>query len=104
MKVAAVQHDVVWEDAAATHTHVAQMVADSAAAGARLVVLTEMYSTGFSMATERILRICGASAVRTVSIRRSAATASGARSMMRTIRARRASSMRFPPVNRCMAD
>jgi predicted amidohydrolase len=55
MKVAAVQHDVVWEDAAATHAHVAQMITDSAAAGARLVVLTEMYSTGFSISTERIV-------------------------------------------------
>ena len=54
MKVAAVQHDVVWEDAPATHRHLAPMIADAAAAGARLVVLTEMFSTGFSMATDRI--------------------------------------------------
>ena len=55
MKVAAVQHDVVWEDATATHRRVAPMIANAAAAGARLVVLTEMYATGFSMATEHIV-------------------------------------------------
>jgi predicted amidohydrolase len=55
MKVAAVQHDVVWENAAATHARVAPMIANAAAAGARLVVLTEMYSTGFSIATEHIV-------------------------------------------------
>ena len=54
MKVAAVQHDVVWEDAPATYRHLAPMIANAAAAGARLVVLTEMFSTGFSMATDRI--------------------------------------------------
>jgi len=55
MKVAAVQHDVVWEDAVATHRRVAPMITNAAAAGARLVVLTEMYATGFSMATEHIV-------------------------------------------------
>jgi len=54
VKVAAVQHDVVWEDAPATHRRLAPMIANAAAAGARLVVLTEMFSTGFSMATDRI--------------------------------------------------
>ncbi len=27
MKVAAIQHDIVWEDAAATHAHVAPLIA-----------------------------------------------------------------------------
>lgn len=54
MKVAAVQHDIVWEDAKATTTALATPVAQSAAAGARLVVLSEMFATGFSMAPERI--------------------------------------------------
>ena len=48
MKVAAVQHDIVWEDREATFAHLAPMIAAAAGAGARLVVLTEMFSTGFS--------------------------------------------------------
>ena len=54
MKVAALQHDVVWEDAAATRAHLEPMVAGAAAAGARLVVLTEMFATGFSLDPGRI--------------------------------------------------
>jgi predicted amidohydrolase len=54
MKVAAVQHDIAWEDPAATQARVAPAIAGAAAAGARLVVLTEMYATGFSMAADRI--------------------------------------------------
>jgi predicted amidohydrolase len=53
MRIAAVQHDIAWEDGAATRGRVAPMIADAAGAGARLVVLTEMYSTGFSMNIER---------------------------------------------------
>ena len=54
MKVAAIQHDIVWEDPAANHERLAPMIGAAAAAGARLAVLSEMYSTGFSMATDRI--------------------------------------------------
>jgi predicted amidohydrolase len=54
VKVAAVQHDIAWEDAAATCRHLAPLVAGAAATGARLVVLSEMFSTGFSMAPERV--------------------------------------------------
>jgi predicted amidohydrolase len=54
MKVAAIQHDIDWEDAKATTTELATPVAQAAAAGARLVVLSEMFATGFSMAPERI--------------------------------------------------
>lgn len=54
MRVAAVQHDIVWEDPAATQERVAPLVAQAVAGGARLVALTEMYATGFSMAAERI--------------------------------------------------
>jgi predicted amidohydrolase len=54
MKVAAVQHDIVWEDAAATRAHVAPLVAQAAAGGAQLIALTEMFATGFSMRPERI--------------------------------------------------
>lgn len=54
MKVAAIQHDIVWEDAAATRRHVTPLIAQAAASGARLIVLTEMFATGFSMQPERI--------------------------------------------------
>ena len=54
MKVAAIQHDIVWEDAAATRAHVAPLIARAATAGARLIALTEMYATGFSMHPERV--------------------------------------------------
>jgi len=54
LRVAAIQHDIVWEDPTATFTHVEPMIEQAAAEGARLVVLTEMFSTGFSMDTESI--------------------------------------------------
>lgn len=54
MKVAVVQHDIVWEDAPATREHVAPLIAQAAAQEARLIVLAEMYATGFSMRPERI--------------------------------------------------
>jgi predicted amidohydrolase len=54
MKVAAIQHDIVWEDAAATHRRVADRIGEAAAAGAALIVLSEMFATGFSMRPERI--------------------------------------------------
>jgi predicted amidohydrolase len=52
--VAAIQHDIVWEDAERTREHVRPMIAEAAADGARLIVLSEMYATGFSMHPERI--------------------------------------------------
>src|SRR5690606_4174546 len=53
MRVAVVQHDIEWEDPKATFARVEPWIAAAAGAGARLVVLAEMFSTGFSMATER---------------------------------------------------
>jgi predicted amidohydrolase len=53
MKVAAIQHDIAWEDGDTTRKHLAPLIAQAAVAGARLVVLTEMYATGFSMKPER---------------------------------------------------
>ncbi|MDP5185021.1 nitrilase-related carbon-nitrogen hydrolase [Blastococcus sp. BMG 814] len=49
MRVAAVQHDIVWEDREANFARLARQVARAAAAGAELVLLTETFSTGFSM-------------------------------------------------------
>ena len=54
MKVAVVQHDIVWEDKDANFARLAPMVASAAATGARLVVLSETFSTGFSMRTDVI--------------------------------------------------
>jgi predicted amidohydrolase len=54
VKVAAIQHEVVFEDAEATREHVRPLIAKAASDGARLIVLAEMFATGFSMHPERI--------------------------------------------------
>jgi predicted amidohydrolase len=53
VKVAAVQHDVVWQVREANFAHLGPLIAGAAGAGARLVVLTEMFSTGFGMDTDQ---------------------------------------------------
>lgn len=52
MRVAVIQHDIAWEDPEATFARVGPRIAAAAAAEARLVVLAEMFSTGFSMDAE----------------------------------------------------
>ena len=54
VRVAAVQHDIVWHDRDANFEHLAPKVAGAAASGARLVLLTETFSTGFSFDTPGI--------------------------------------------------
>ena len=54
MRVAAIQSDIAWEDPEANFERLRPWVAAAAAAGARLVVLPEMFACGFSMATERV--------------------------------------------------
>lgn len=54
MKVAVIQHDIAWEAPQQTHDRVRPMIHAAADDGARLVVLTEMFATGFSMASDRI--------------------------------------------------
>ncbi|MPR00096.1 carbon-nitrogen family hydrolase [Modestobacter sp. I12A-02628] len=49
MRIAALQHDIVWEDRAANLERLAPRVAAAVGAGAGLVLLTETFSTGFSM-------------------------------------------------------
>ncbi|NEK60139.1 carbon-nitrogen family hydrolase [Geodermatophilus sabuli] len=49
MRIAAVQHDIVWEDRAANFDRLAPQVARAVGAGADLVLLSETFSTGFSM-------------------------------------------------------
>lgn len=47
MRIAAVQHDIVWNDRGANFRRIAPMVAAAAAVDTRLVLLTETFSTGF---------------------------------------------------------
>ena len=54
MKVAVIQHDIVWQDAPATQALVTPMITEAAGNGAELIVLTEMFATGFSMQPELI--------------------------------------------------
>jgi predicted amidohydrolase len=49
MRIAAVQHDIVWEGREANFERLAPQVARAVGAGAELVLLTETFSTGFSM-------------------------------------------------------
>jgi len=54
VKIAAIQHDVCWEDREGTFARLRPLIAGAAGAGARLAVLTEMFAVGFSMDTDRI--------------------------------------------------
>ena len=49
MRVAAIQHDIVWNDREANFARLAPMIGAAAGAGARLVLLTETFSTGFAV-------------------------------------------------------
>ncbi|WP_029430668.1 nitrilase-related carbon-nitrogen hydrolase [Blastococcus sp. URHD0036] len=49
MRIGVVQHDIVWEDRDANFARLGPRVAGAAAAGAELVLLSETFSTGFSM-------------------------------------------------------
>jgi predicted amidohydrolase len=54
LRVAAVQHDIRWEDRDATLALLEGPVEAAAAMGARLVVLTEMFAVGFTADTEKV--------------------------------------------------
>ena len=54
LRCALVQTDVRWEDWEENHARAARHVARAAQGGARLVVLPEMFATGFSMDASRI--------------------------------------------------
>jgi predicted amidohydrolase len=49
VKVAAVQHDIKWLDREANFVRLDARIGEAAKAGARLVVLSEMFSTGFAV-------------------------------------------------------
>ena len=55
LRVAAIQHDTVWNDPAANFAHLAPMIAGAVAQGAGLVMLTETFSTGFGFADDGFL-------------------------------------------------
>lgn len=54
VRVAVIQHDIVWHDRTANFDHLTPMVAGAVASGARVVLLTETFSTGFSFDTPGI--------------------------------------------------
>ena len=51
MRVAAIQHDIAWCDRQANFAHLAPLIRGAASSGARLILLSETFSTGF--ATDR---------------------------------------------------
>jgi predicted amidohydrolase len=59
MKVAAIQSDIEWEDPDANFEHLAPRIAAAGSDGARLVLLPEMFATGFSMATDEVVELEG---------------------------------------------
>lgn len=54
LEVAVIQHDITWENHAATFAALSPEIMAAADNGARLVVLTEMFAVGFSANTEAI--------------------------------------------------
>jgi len=59
LRVAAVQHEIVWHDRAANFVRLAPMIESAVAGGAGLVLLTETFSTGFSFDTPGIGEVEG---------------------------------------------
>jgi len=49
LRIAAVQHDIVWNDREANFEHLEPMIAAAAGAGAGLILCTETFSTGFAV-------------------------------------------------------
>ncbi|HEV7720971.1 MAG TPA: nitrilase-related carbon-nitrogen hydrolase [Iamia sp.] len=49
VRIAAVQHDITWNDREANFAHLAPLVAAAAGAGAGIVLLSETFSTGFAV-------------------------------------------------------
>tara|TARA_Y100000768_G_scaffold380753_2_gene358338 strand:+ start:4781 stop:5545 length:765 start_codon:yes stop_codon:yes gene_type:complete len=49
LRVAAVQHDIVWEDPETNFQKLMPQITEAANEGGQLVVLSEMFSTGFTM-------------------------------------------------------
>ena len=54
MKIAGIQHDIVWEDKERNFTNLRPLISQAAESEPDLIILTELFSTGFSMNTEII--------------------------------------------------
>jgi predicted amidohydrolase len=59
MKIAAIQPDIDWETPKANFVRLAPRIAATVADGVRLVLLPEMFATGFSMATDKVAELEG---------------------------------------------
>jgi predicted amidohydrolase len=59
MRIAGIQTDIAWEDPPENFRRVRGMARDAAARGARLLVLPEMFATGFSMDSELVAGVGG---------------------------------------------
>ncbi len=59
MKVAAIQHDIDWQDGEGNRTRLRPLIGQAVDGGARLVVLSEMYATGFSMNVDQVAEVSG---------------------------------------------
>lgn len=54
LRIAAIQHEIVWQDREANFARLAPMISGAVAGGAGLVLLTETFSTGFAFDTPDI--------------------------------------------------
>lgn len=59
MKVAAIQHDIAWKDATGTCDTLRRRIANAAAGGAEMVVLAEMFATGYTVDPAEIAESAG---------------------------------------------
>lgn len=59
MRIAGLQLDIAWESPQANYARIRPWLSTARAAGARLVVLPEMFPCGFSMAPERVAEAPG---------------------------------------------
>ena len=59
MRVAGIQAELVWEDPAANRRALRPRILEAASAGARLILLPEMWPTGFSMRPELVAEPAG---------------------------------------------
>ena len=59
MRIALLQMDLAWEDVEENHLRARRRLEEARAEGARLALLPEMFSTGFSMKAKRIAQASG---------------------------------------------
>ena len=86
LRIAAIQHDIVWNDREANFEHLAPMIAAAAGAGAGLVLCTETFSTGFAVDVPDLGEPEGGPVVARSSPARRASTASGSAARARRSR------------------